>query len=235
MLVDFSQAAKSTATTERDEVIRSTIQSVFNYMGLGLIITALVSYFSAQSPELMQQIHGTGLRWVVFFAPFGFVIYMNAKFKTATAGQLKTAFWGFCALMGLSLSYICLAYTGEAIFRAFAVSACMFLSMSLYGYATKRDLTSMGSFMFMGLIGILVTGLINTFFLKSAPLDYVISLIGVAVFMGLTAWDVQKIKRSAVFMSANAEEGGKLGIMHALSLYLDFINLFLFILRIQNR
>lgn len=234
MLVDFSRVAKSATTSGRDEVVRSTVQSVFNYMGFGLIITALVSYFASTSPALMQAIYGTALRWVVLLAPFGFVIYMNAKFRSASKSQLQTAFWSFCALMGLSLSYIFLAYTGVAIFRAFAVASCMFLSMSIYGYATKKDLTSMGSFMAMGLFGLIIAIVINLF-LKSSAMDYVISIIGIAVFMGLTAWDVQKVKRSAVFMSMNKEEGGKLGVMHALSLYLDFINLFLFILRFQNR
>lgn len=232
-MMDFSQIAKTTTSSERDEVVRSTIQSVFNYMGMGLIITAIVSFLASHSLTLMNAIHGTGLRWVVAFAPFGFVIYMNAKFKTATKSQLQTAFWGFCGLMGLSLSYIFLAYTGVSIIRAFATASCMFLAMSLYGYTTKKDLTSMGSFMVMGLFGIIIASIINIF-LKSSAMDYVVSLIGVVVFMGLTAWDVQKIKRSAVFMS-QGEEGQKLGIMHALSLYLDFINLFLFLLRFQNR
>ena len=234
MLVDFQQVAKNTTTTGRYEVIRSTIQSVFNYMGFGLIITALVSYFASTSQSLMAAVFGSPLMYLVMLAPFGFVIYMNAKFRTSTKSQLQTAFFAFCALMGLSLSYIFLAYTGVAIFRAFAVSSCMFLSMSLYGYATKKDLTSMGSFMRMGLFGLIIAMVINIF-LKSPAMDYVISMVGIAVFMGLTAWDVQKVKRSAVYMSMDKEEGGKLGIMHALSLYLDFINLFLFILRFQSR
>jgi len=233
MIENFSSIVKK-ASDSRNEVIRSTIQSVFNYMGLGLIITAIVAYFASTNDALMTAIYTTGLRYVVMLAPLGFVIYMNVRLRTSTKTQLQNSFWAFCALMGLSLSYIFLAYTGVSLFRAFAASACMFLSMSIYGYSTERDLTSMGSFMVMGVVGIIVASLINLF-MHSAALDYALSIIGVFIFMGLTAWDVQKIKRTAAFMSMSGDEGKKLGIMHALSLYLDFINMFLFLLRIQNR
>lgn len=234
MLVNFPQAAKNVTATGRDDVVRSTIQSVFNYMGIGLIITTIVSFLTANSPALLNLIFGSPLKWLVLLAPFGFIIYMNAKFKSATKAQLQTAFWLFCGVMGLSLSSIFLAYSGVSIFRAFATASCMFLSMSIYGYSTKKDLTSMGSFMFMGLVGIIIAMVIN-FFLKSTALDLVVSMIGIIVFMGLTAWDVQKVKRTAVYASMDSEQAGKLGIMHALSLYLDFINIFLFLLRLQNR
>ncbi|MCV6599192.1 MAG: Bax inhibitor-1/YccA family protein [Alphaproteobacteria bacterium] len=234
MLIDLSQNASEAKRANTNEVIKSTVQSVFNYMGIGLIITAIISYATAHSPMILNAIFGSPLKWLIMLAPFGFVVYMNAKFKTATKSQLKNAFWTFCFVMGLSLSSIFLAYTGVAIFRAFTVSACMFLSMSLYGYTTKKDLTSMGSFMVMGLFGLIISSLINIF-LKSTAMDFVISVVGVAVFMGLTAWDVQKLKRTAIFSLTNPQETAKLGIMHALSLYLDFINLFLYILRFQNR
>lgn len=233
MLINFSQISEKN-TSNNSEVVRSTIQSVFNYMGLGLILTAIISFMASQNMALMQAISKGPLSWLVMLAPLGFVIYMNARFRSASKQQLLTSFWLFCGLMGLSLSYIFLAFTGVAIFRAFATASCMFLSMSIYGYTTKKDLSSMGSFMVMGLFGLIIASLVNIF-LKSTAMDFVVSIVGIIVFMGLTAWDVQKVKHTARLSYLNEDEKGKLGIMHALSLYLDFINLFLFLLRFQNR
>jgi len=213
-----------------DVGLRAYMLKVYNYMAMGLALTGLVAFASSTSMELMQLIYATPLRWVVMLAPLGFVIFFSAKVTTMAPKTAQICFWAFATLMGLSLSYIFLAYTGASIARVFFITAGTFAGMSLYGYTTKKDLSGVGSFMMMGLFGIIIASLVNLF-MQSEAMHFVISIVGVLVFVGLTAWDTQRIKSiyRAGDGSAVAE---KKAIMGALTLYLDFINLFIMLLQL---
>ena len=158
-----------------DVGLREYMLRVYNYMAIGLAITGLVAFSAAQSIDLMQAIHGTGLRWVVMLAPLGFVLFISARIHAMKASTAQTVFWVYSALMGLCLSYIFLAYTGASIARVFFITAGTFAGMSLYGYTTKRDLSGFGSFLFMGLIGIIIASIVNIF-LNSTALHFTISV-----------------------------------------------------------
>jgi hypothetical protein len=201
---------------------------VYNFMASGLALTGIIALAASQSAELMQAIHGTGLRWIVMFGPIGFVFFLSARIHAIKASTAQALFWVYAAMMGLMMSYVFLAYTGESVARVFFITSGTFAAMSLYGYTTKRDLTGLGSFMMMGLIGIIIAMVVNIF-LQSAAMQFIISVLGVLIFVGLTAYDTQKIKNmySAVDSS---EIAGKKAIMGALTLYLDFINLFIMLL-----
>jgi FtsH-binding integral membrane protein len=213
-----------------DEGLRSYMLQVYNYMGLGLALTGLVAFFIASSPALYQPIFGTPLKWVVMLAPLGFVFFLSAKIQTMSTGTAQITFWLFAGVMGLSLASIFLVFTGASIARVFFITAGTFGAMSLYGYTTKRDLTNWGSFLFMGLIGIILASLVNIF-LASSALQFAISVIGVIVFVGLTAYDTQQIK-SMYYEGDGADVMTKKTIMGALRLYLDFINLFIMLLQL---
>ena len=203
---------------------------VYNFMAAGLAVTGIVAYFTSQSPQLMETIFNTPLAWLVMLAPLGLVFFMSARINKMSAGSAQATFWVFSALMGLSLSFIFLAYTQTSITRVFFITTSMFAGMSLYGYTTKRDLSGIGSFLIMGLIGLIVASIVNIF-LQSSAMHWAISVIGVLIFVGLTAYDTQKIRR--MYSEADgAELEAKKSIMGALTLYLDFINLFLFMLRL---
>jgi hypothetical protein len=169
------------------------------------------------------------------FAPLGVVFYFASKINTMTASRAQSVFWLFAGLMGLSLSYIFLAYTGTAVFQAFFVTAGAFASLSLWGYTTKRDLSAMGGFLMMGLFGLIIASVVNLF-VGSGQMSFLISIFGVLIFSGLTAWDTQKIKRDWLHrvQYSSAEAAEKSAIMGSLTLYLDFINLFLFMLRFMG-
>jgi uncharacterized protein len=217
-----------------DEGLRSHMLRVYNYMGIGLAVTGLVAYFFAQwtvsDPAIAQAVYGSPLMWVIMLSPFAFVLALSFGINKMSFATAQMVFWGFAAVMGLSLSSVFLVYTGASIAKVFFITAAMFGSMSLYGYTTRRDLTGMGSFLFMGLIGLIIAMIVNMF-LQSSALDFAISAIGVLIFVGLTAYDTQKIKEA--YAENIGHEGlGKLAIMGALTLYLDFINLFLMLLRL---
>jgi FtsH-binding integral membrane protein len=199
-------------------------------MGLGLAITGLVAYLVAATPALYEPIFGTPLKWVVMLAPLGFVFFLGAKIRTMSVGAAQLTFWLFAATMGLSLASIFLVFTGESIARVFFITAGTFGAMSLYGYTTRRDLSAWGSFLFMGLIGIIIAMLVNLFIASSA-LHFAISVIGVLVFTGLTAYDTQRIKEMYYEVDASDVVARK-AIMGALSLYLDFINMFVMLLHL---
>jgi hypothetical protein len=203
---------------------------VYNYMGSALALTGIVAYLTANSPVMMNAIFGTPLMWVVMLAPLGLVFFLSAKIQTMSATAAQTTFWVFAVLMGMSLASIFVVYTGTSIARVFFITAGLVGTMSLYGYTTKRDLTGMGSFLMMGLIGIILASVVN-WFLQSSALEFAISVIGVLVFVGLTAYDTQKIKEMYA-ASDSAAVMSKKAIMGALRLYLDFINLFLMLLRL---
>jgi len=204
------------------------MQKVFGLMAGGTAVTGLVSYFGAAS-GLYLQIAQTPLIWVVVFAPLAFAFFFGMKIQTMRASTAQVLFWVFSALMGLSLSYIFLRYTETSIARTFFISAATFAGMALYGYTTKRDLSAMGSFLIMGVWGLLIAMVVNMF-LASSALHWAISIIGVLVFTGLTAYDAQKIK-SMYYAGDGAEVSTKKAVIGALNLYLDFINLFVFLLQ----
>jgi uncharacterized protein len=216
---------------EIDVGLREYMLKVYNYMASGLALTGIIAYSVAQSETAMQIIFGPGLlRWVVMLAPLGFVFFLSARIQKVKASTAQALFWVFAGLMGLSLSFIFIAYTGVSVTRVFFITAGTFAAMSLYGYTTKRDLTGMGSFLIMGVFGIIIAMVVNMF-LQSAAMHFVISVLGVLIFVGLTAYDTQKIK-NVYLESDSAEVMAKKTIMGALTLYLDFINLFMFLLQL---
>lgn len=229
--------------TRTHEVSKRFFANVFLWMFGALAVSTLFAFLFSTNLELLSYLvaaNGKGLStlgWVVMFAPIGFVMLMSFGFQRLSAMAMAALFIAFAVVNGISFSFILLAYTAGSIIGCFASAAAMFGVMAIMGYTTKKDLTSFGRILMMGLIGILVAFLIN-FFLKSNTLDYIISLIGVAVFTGLTAYDVQKLKRISVGLEYEGTEAAgvrKLSIMGALTLYLDFINLFLMLLRLFGR
>jgi FtsH-binding integral membrane protein len=213
-----------------DEGLRSYMLQVYNYMGLGLAITGVVAFLVAATPALYVPIFTTPLKWVVMLAPLGFVFFLGAKIQTMSVSAAQMTFWAFAAVMGLSMASIFLVFTHESIARVFFITAAMFGAMSLYGYTTRRDLSGWGSFLFMGLIGIIIAMLVNIF-LQSAAVHFAVSVIGVLVFTGLTAYDTQRIKEMYYELDA-ADVATRKAIMGALNLYLDFINMFVMLLQL---
>ena len=231
----FGAARTDTARSGAyDAGLRSYMLSVYNYMGSGVLLTDIVALLfawgGASSPAAQVFMGGGILRYVLMFAPLGVVFAMSfgqGRMKTST---LQLLFWAFAVLMGLSLSTIFLVYSGTSIAGAFFATAAGFAGLSLYGYTTKKDLSAFGTFLIIGLVGLIVASLINLF-LQSGVMQLVISAVGVLIFAGLTAYDTQRTK-SLYFEVAGTDMVGKAVIMSALSLYLDFINMFLFVLRL---
>jgi FtsH-binding integral membrane protein len=212
-----------------DVGLRDYMLRVYNFMASGLALTGIVAYVAASS-GFYQQIAHTPLMWVVMLAPLGLVFALSAGINRMSAGTAQLLFWVYAGLMGLSLGGIFLVYTGASIARVFFITGGTFAAMSLYGYTTRRDLSQFGSFLMMGLIGIIIASLVNMF-IGSTALQFAISVIGVLVFVGLTAWDTQAIKEMYV-ASDDGQIAGKKAIMGALRLYLDFINLFMMLLQL---
>ena len=209
-----------------DAGLQEHMRSVYNTMGIGLIVTGLTAFAVASMPALHAVLFGTPLSWVVMLAPLGFLFFGFTPGRIARwpAAQIRTMFFIFSAVMGLSMSVIFLVFTAESIARVFFITAATFGATSLYGYTTKRDLARMGSFLFMGLIGIFIASIVNLF-LGSSMVQFVVSALGVIIFTGLTAWETQRIKET--YAAVHGLEGNsKMAIMGALSLYLNFINLF---------
>ena len=245
MALDFNQRSFSKTVDQAaiDEGLRAYMLKVYNYMTIGLLLTGFIAYFFAKASIVtndMGQIigvtqvgallFGSPLKWVVMLAPLGFVFYLSARINKMSVSSAQITFWIFSAIMGLSLASIFIVYTQASIARVFFISSGTFAAMSLYGYTTKKDLTKLGGFLFMGLIGIIIASLVNLFF-QSSALHFAISVIGVLVFVGLTAYDTQSIKN--MYYAGDSESvGGKKALMGALRLYLDFINLFIMLLRL---
>lgn len=213
-----------------DEGLRAYMLRVYNYMASGVALSGIVAALVASSPALLQAIYGTGLFWIVILAPFGFLLVLAVGLNRLSVAAVQALFWAFAAVMGAWLSSIFLAYTSTSIVRVFFITTATFAAMSLYGYTTKRDLTGMGNFMLMGLWGIIIASVVN-FFLASSALHFAISVIGVLVFVGLTAYDTQKI-REMYFEADGADATTKKAVMGALTLYLDFILLMIMLLRL---
>ena len=223
-------AAQSSGKTTVDQGLRSYMLSIYNYMTLGLALTGAVAYLTASSPSLLNAIFSGPQRWLVLLAPLGFVWFLSARIGKIKASTAQTLFWIYAAINGLALSSIFVAYTGESIARVFFISASMFGVMSLYGYTTRKDLSGMGSFLFMGLIGVIIASVVNMF-LASPALYFAISVIGVLVFVGLTAYDTQKLKH-LYYAADSGETKTKKAVLGALTLYLYFLNMFLFLLQL---
>lgn len=216
--------------------LQAFMSHVFTWMTGALAITAIVSYAVAASPSIFGMLYSPEggnslLGWVVMLAPLGVVIAMSAAVQKMSYSSLMLLFIGFSVIMGVSLSYIFHIYSGATIAKTFAITSGTFGIMAFLGYTTKTDLTKMGQILFMGLIGIILAMVVN-FFTQSSQMDYIISVIGVIIFTGLTAYDVQRLKNIGMTVEGGTSIAGKAAIMGALSLYLDFINLFLFLLRL---
>ena len=239
-----SSAINSSATEAIiDQGLRAYMLKVYNYMGSGVLLTGFVALLFFKMAVITGEggqiigltnfgntIYASGLKWVLMLAPLGVVFYMSFGIAKMSASKAQTTFWVFAALMGASLSSIFLLYTGASITRVFFITSGTFGAMSIYGYTTKKDLTKLGSFLMMGLFGIIIASIVNIF-MKSSMMYFVISILGVLIFVGLTAYDTQKIKN--MYLSSDSGElMGKKAVMGALTLYLDSINLFIMLLRL---
>jgi uncharacterized protein len=218
---------KAIGSVAIDQGLRSHMLKVYNYMASGVLLTGIVAMLFANS-GMAAQVMATPLRWVLIFSPLAFIMVMSFGMNKLSTGALQALFWAFAAVMGLSMSTIFLVYTGSSIATTFFVTAVSFLGLSLYGYTTKKDLSGFGTFLIMGVIGLFVASIVNIF-LGSSTLQLVVSFLGVLIFAGLTAYDTQRIK-SEYLHFAGHESLGKLAIMGALNLYLDFVNMFQFLL-----
>jgi FtsH-binding integral membrane protein len=228
-------AAPRSTTAGRDSVavdagLRSYMLSVYNYMASGVLLTGIVALLFARSGAAEQILFGPGaLKYLIMISPLAFVMVLSFGINRLSTGAMQAIFWLFAAVMGLSMASIFFVYTGPSIAITFFATAAAFLSLSLWGYTTKRDLSGFGTFLIMGLIGLIVASLLNIWF-QSPAMNLAISAIGVLLFAGLTAYDTQKIK-SIYFYVAGTDMLGKTAIMGALNLYLDFVNMFTFLLQ----
>ena len=243
----FAESAAVKTVTAVDEGLRAYMMRVYNYMAGGILLTGVVAYLTyaaavAQRADngapiftsFGQSVYGSPLRWVVMMAPLVSVFFLSVRINKMSVGAAQVCFWLFSALMGLSLSSIFLVYTGESITRVFFVTAAAFAALSLYGYTTKRDLSAWGAFLVMGVAGIILALLVNIW-LRSSALQFALSVIGVLVFAGLTAYDTQRIKGVYYVVLHDVSATSKAAIMGALSLYLDFINMFIMMLSLFGR
>jgi FtsH-binding integral membrane protein len=229
------------AATGFDAGLRSYMLRIYNYMASALALTGIVAMLAAGSPAFMQAMYNvqgnhvglSGLGWLVMLAPVGLVMWLSFGLQSLSVRATQAIYWAYAVLIGLSLSSIFLAYTGTSIARAFFVTAGTFGAMSLYGYTTKKDLTRMGSFLIMGLFGIIIASIVNVF-LHSSGLNFALSIMGVGIFIGLTAYDTQKLRDMYYQMGGGGDMAAKMSIMGALRLYLDFINIFLYMLRFMG-
>ncbi len=215
-----------------DAGLRQFVISVYNYMASGLALTGIVAYAAAETGLYASLIDTPTLFWGVTLAPLALVLLLSFRIEKMSLGTAKTAFWAYAALVGLSLSGIFFVYTGTSIARTFFITAATFLAMSLFGYTTRADLARTASFLLMGLVGIIIASIVNVFF-ASSIVQLAISVIGVIVFVGLTAYDTQRIKE--IYLNSDSPAiAGKKAIMGALALYLDFLNLFILLMQLTG-
>lgn len=219
-------------TAQVDEGLRAHMNKVYGLMSVGMLITAGVAWAVGTNEAMLQAIFATPLKWVVMFAPLVLVFAFSAMINRLSYAAAQLFFYVYAAAMGLSLSFIFAVYTGTSIAQTFLVTAIAFAGLSLYGYTTKKDLSGMGTFLMMGLIGLIVASIVNIF-LASSAMAFAISVIGVLIFAGLTAYDTQNIKNTYLQHAVHGDQEwlGKAAIMGALNLYLDFINMFMFLLQ----
>jgi hypothetical protein len=241
-------AARYGTTVARDRVavdegLKAYMLRVYNYMTLGLAITGAVALGTfmlavvtdpatgARSlTEIGQLLYTSPLKWVVIFAPLALVFFLSFRIDRMSLGTAQAVFWTYAALVGLSLSVIFLVFTGQSITRVFFITAASFGALSLYGYTTKRDLSGLGTFLFMGLIGVIIASVVNIW-LASSMLQWIVSVVGVLVFAGLTAYDTQQIKEM-YYGGDDSATAGRKAVMGALRLYLDFVNMFMMLLHL---
>lgn len=236
---DTMRAAAGTRSAAIDQGLRAHMNKVYGTMSVGMILTFLVAWAVGTSPALLAvfrdpvTLSPNILGWIVMFAPLIMVFAFSAMINRLSAAGAQTFFYAFAAVMGLSMAWIFVAFTGFSIAQVFLVTSIAFAGLSLYGYVTKKDLSGMGTFLIMGVIGLIVASVINIFIASSA-LHFAITIIGVLIFAGLTAYDTQKIKNTYLqhAHSGDSEWLGKAAIMGALNLYLDFINMFMFLLQL---
>lgn len=234
-----------------DEGLRSHMLGVYNYMTAGIALTGVVAYGLLQFTtttdpalavarmsngtlltQLGATLYGSPLQYVLMFAPLAFVLFLSFRAHKMSVGAAQIAFWSFAAVMGMSLSSIFLVYTGQSIVQIFFVTAGAFAGLSVWGYTTKKDISGWGSFLIMGVIGIIIASIVNIFILQSSAMQFAISVIGVLVFAGLTAYDTQRIKDNYLVLRDDTAMVAKAAILGALSLYLDFINMFISMLHL---
>jgi len=243
---NIQSKSTSAETHVTDDGLRAYMLKVYNFMASGVLLTGFISLLVFEISGGMeitlganglngltsfgQLIFNSGFKWLVMLAPLGIVMYMSFGIAKMSASKAQMTFWIFAALMGASLASIFVVYTQMSIARVFFITAGTFGAMSIYGYTTKRDLTKLGSFLMMGLFGIIIASIVNMF-MQSEMMHYIISILGVLIFVGLTAYDTQKIK-NMYLVSDSGEVMGKKAVMGALTLYLDFINLFIMLLRL---
>ena len=241
-----AQAAGGVQAAALDQGLRAYMLRVYNWMASGLLLTGIVAYgiantsllgffYRSVETDYGTRIQPTGLATISMFAPLVFVMVLSFGVSRMSRTTVQALYWAFCVAMGASLTNIFLAYTGASISRVFFISAGMFAGMSIWGYTTQRDLSKMGSFLIMGLFGIIIASVLNIF-LHSSGLQFAVSLIGVVVFTGLTAFDTQRIKASYTQFAyaAGTDEAAKRSVYDALSLYLNFINLFMIMLQLTG-
>ncbi len=238
-MIDYTKAFVTKDKKGFDEGLRTYILKIYNYMTMALLLTGVMAFCTLHFPPLMNIMYNIGpngeilgnsiMGVVVTLAPLAIALYFTMGMGKMSVKTAYILFWVYAGLMGMSLSCLGLMYTGQSLIKTFFICSSVFGAMSLYGYTTKKDLTSMGSFLFMGLVGLIIASLSNLFF-QSSAIDFVVSFIGVGIFMGLTAWDTQKLK--ALYYSSGGDEmGQKVSLIGAFTLYLDFINMFIFMLK----
>jgi FtsH-binding integral membrane protein len=240
--VSTAEYGQSKATAY-DAGLRAYMLKIYNYMASALALTGIVALAASNSPAILSALYRvnetghiagwTGLGWLVAFSPLGLVLWLSFGLHRMSAATTQAIFWAYSVLMGLSMTSIFLMFTGESIARTFFVTAGTFGAMSLYGYTTKKDLTSMGSFLIMGLMGLIIASIVNMF-IGSPGLGFAISVIGVLIFVGLVAYDTQKLKAMYYQLAGSGEMIAKMSIMGALNLYMDFINIFIYLLRFMG-
>lgn len=228
----FNRSAAAGLEARYDEGLRRHMLGIYRNMGIGLAITGLVALGVASTPALVALIFGTPLKWVAMLAPLAFVFLFQFRIDRMSNAGARTAFFAFAAIMGVSMASIFLVFTGTSIAMAFFTAAAMFAGLSLWGYTTNRNLTGMGTFLFVGLIAVIGASLVNLF-LGSSLLQMALSAVGVLVFAGLTAWDTQRLK-SEYLVYAGSQAAEKLAVMGALSLYLNLINMFTLLLNLMG-
>lgn len=229
------QSQRTTRTVDQaayDAGLRSYMLRIFAYMAGGLAVTGLVAAMVASSPAMTQMIFGTPLKWVAMLAPIGVVFLFYGMIHRMSAATAQAVFWGYSALMGVSMASIFLVFTGQSIAQVFFISASVFLTAAVYGYTTKKDLTSIGSFLLIGMIGIFIAGIVNIF-LGSSMMSMLISMLAVIIFTGLTAFDAQRLKEEYA-EGYGHESLMKMSLLGALSLYLNFINIFTALLNLMG-
>lgn len=229
------QAGTRVETHEVDEGLRSYMLRVYNYMAAGIGITGVVAYatyiLAATNPAVQQLLFASPLKWVVILAPLAMVFFISARINHLSVGAAQMSFWIYAALVGISLSILFFVYSGQSLARVFFITAAMFGAISIWGYTTKKDLSGWGSFLFMGVIGIIIAAIVNIF-IGSTALQFAISVLTVLIFSGLTAYDTQRLKEMYYSVQGDALAMGRTAVMGALSLYINFLNIFLSLLQL---